>query len=112
MVNTWRPENWISEISFKEISKISPRLVSMMTIKEKKLYESGADAMYESVMKARPTEEEIKIRLLDPLLGGGSVPELLDWLKEKLLIRSFEWMRGCRRESSNLYSCINFRAIH
>ena len=45
----WRPENWISEISFEEISKISPRLVSMMTIKEKKLYEAGADAMLKAL---------------------------------------------------------------
>jgi hypothetical protein len=47
----WRPEGWIPEISFEEISKISPRLVSMMTIKEKKLYEAGADAMLEALKK-------------------------------------------------------------
>ncbi len=33
----WRPDNWISEISFEEITKIKPCLVSMMTIKEKEL---------------------------------------------------------------------------
>ncbi len=46
----WRPKNWIKEISFEEISKIKPCLVSMMTIKEKKIYEAGADAMLKELL--------------------------------------------------------------
>ena len=45
----WRPKNWISEISFEELTKIEPCLVSMMTIKEKKLYEAGADAILKAL---------------------------------------------------------------
>jgi len=53
----------------------------------KAIAQAQRDKDYKAIMESRPTEEEIKIRLLDPLLGGGSVPELLDWLKEKLLIK-------------------------
>jgi len=48
----WRPDGWISEISFEEITKIEPHLVSMMTIKEKKIFEAGADAMLEALRKS------------------------------------------------------------
>ena len=46
--NSWRPVDWIENISFEELRKISPSLVSMMTIKERKIYEAGADAMLKS----------------------------------------------------------------
>jgi len=46
---SWRPEGWIKNISFEEISHTQPALVSMMTEKELKIYEAGADAILEAL---------------------------------------------------------------
>ena len=35
----------------------------------------------------RPSNDEIKIRIVDTLYGGGDVPTLLKWLKDKLLTK-------------------------
>ena len=48
---SWRPEGWIPKISFEEITHLKPSLVSMMTEKECKIYEAGADAMLEALKK-------------------------------------------------------------
>ena len=45
----YRPPGWIPVISFEEITKINPSLVSMMTIKERKFFEAGADAMLKAL---------------------------------------------------------------
>lgn len=41
----------------------------------------------EEQLDSRPSEDEIKIKIVDTLWGDMSVPELLKWLKEKLLIK-------------------------
>ncbi len=46
---SWRPKDWIKNISFEDLSQIEPSLVSMMTEREIKIYEAGADAMLEAL---------------------------------------------------------------
>lgn len=49
--------------------------------------EAGADAMLKAIMKVRPSDGEIRVRIIEALYGGTSVPELENWLREKLLIK-------------------------
>jgi len=71
----WRPDDWIETISFEEISKISPQLVSMMTAKERKIYEAGADA----ILKALKREGKYTDGTA-PTLSIDVLPEQKGWL--------------------------------
>lgn len=55
--------------------------------RERDAFEQGMDTMYEAIMKARPNDNEIRIRIIEALYGATSVPELEEWLKEKLLLK-------------------------
>jgi len=49
--------------------------------------EAGADAMLKAIMEVRPSDSEIRIKIIETLYGGSSVPELEKWLKERLLVK-------------------------
>jgi len=49
--------------------------------------EVGADAILEAIMEARPSDSEIRMRIIETLYGNSSVPALERWLKEKLLLK-------------------------
>lgn len=50
-------------------------------------FEAGADAMYEAIAKARPSDDEIRIRIIEALYGAVSMPDFEKWLKERLLLK-------------------------
>ena len=50
-------------------------------------YEAGAEDMYEAIIKARPDDGEIRIRIIEALYGETSIPELEKWLKSRLLMK-------------------------
>lgn len=49
--------------------------------------EAGADAILKAIMEARPSDGEIRVKIIEALYGGTSVPELENWLKERLLLK-------------------------
>ena len=50
-------------------------------------FEAGADAMYEMIMKTRPSDDEIRVRIIEALYGAVSIPDFENWLKERLLLK-------------------------
>lgn len=82
-MKNWRPreDKWGEIIT----DAIQSQCKDGMSIRE--IAEIGADAMYEAIMKARPSDGEIRVRIIEALYGGTSVPELERWLKEMLLIK-------------------------
>ncbi len=82
-MKSWRPDNWAElRLKFAEQNMPTPEGTSV-ALALLSAMEVGADA----ILEARPPAEEIKIRIIDTLYGGMSVPELETWLKEKLLIK-------------------------
>ena len=76
-----RPENWHTPVPDVSTTEDNYELGY------RDGYEAGADALYKAVMKERPSNDEIKTKLIACLYGGSDVPELLEWLKEKLLVK-------------------------
>lgn len=84
-MSDWRPEKeWVSQRS-KYFERNQPKTPYRETRQVD--YEAGANAMYKAVMEQRPSNEEIRLKIISCLYGGSDVPELLEWLKEKLLVK-------------------------
>ena len=84
-----RPPNWV-EVVKANVSRVGGFFNQDKPIiikQEREIFEAGADALFEAVMKERPSNDEIKTKLIACLYGGSDVPELLEWLKEKLLVK-------------------------
>jgi len=77
-VKPWRPENW------EETVKPHIPLHELELDITNDALEAGADAMYEAVMDAFPSDIEIRLRVIDVQFGGLSVPDFVEWLKGKL----------------------------
>lgn len=71
-----RPEGWDSPYPSK------PSFVA-----QREAYEAGADALYKAIMEERPCEEEWRLKILAIEFGEISVPEFLEWLREKVLVK-------------------------
>jgi len=55
--------------------------------RERDAFERGMDAMSEAIMEARPSNDEIRVRIIEALYGATSIPQLEKWLKERLLLK-------------------------
>ena len=81
-----RPDNW----EYGAWQKDECLLRSPPINTEERLYnayEAGADTMQKAIRDAYPTSHEVRLRIIDMVYGGLSVPEFEAWLKEKLLIK-------------------------
>jgi len=84
----WRPkEGWENPHDVQQ-SDMGDGLVGFyFENAEYDAYEAGADAMHEAIMKARPDDSEIRVRIIEALYGEVSIPQLEKWLKEQLLMK-------------------------
>ena len=79
-----RPPDWNAIVDAR-IKKVNDFPIIHIGVRDN--FEAGADALFEAIMKERPSNDEIKTKLIACLYGGSDVPELLEWLKEKLLVK-------------------------
>jgi len=85
----WRPENW-QELVWNEIKRQLDMGVKETYTDEMEYYINvGADIMCKAIMKTRPSEEEIRIRIVD-CLHGDDTRGFLKWLKDKHLVKEVE----------------------
>ena len=88
----WRPDNWNNPNPCvncpEKLSGYAGKNCDLYCGELRDYYsrEDGADMMYLAVIAQCPSREEIKLKIIACLYGGMDVPELLEWLKEKLLI--------------------------
>ena len=83
-MSDWRPKNWKNLFNPAAITVVDR---NNKPISHYEAFEYGADALFEAVMEQRPSNEEIKLKIISCLYGGMDVSELQEWLKEKLLVK-------------------------
>lgn len=79
----YRPEGWKNPHRKGSVHKPEDTYARMIYL----AYEAGADAMYEAIMKVRPSDSEIRVRIIEALYGAVSIPDFEKWLKERLLLK-------------------------